>query len=360
MKFTIHATEEKSRQGKISFERGDIDTPAFMPVGTSATVKSLTPEDVESTGAQIILGNTFHLMLQPAMEVIEAHGGLHNFMNWRKPILTDSGGFQVWSLAELRKIKEEGVTFRSPKDGSYIFMGPEESMDIQTTLGSDIVMAFDECTNYPATHEEAKKSMELSGRWAARCKESYKGNGTLFGIIQGGMYEDLRSESLNILEGIGFDGYAIGGLSVGEPKEDMSRILQYLAHTLPADKPRYLMGVGTPKDLVEGVAQGVDMFDCVMPTRNARNGWLFTHDGVVKIRNAVYRLDTNPVDGKCDCYTCKNYSRSYLRHLYHKKEILGARLCSLHNIHYYQSLMKRIRKAILNQEFTEFSRSFQG
>ncbi|NKB61272.1 MAG: tRNA guanosine(34) transglycosylase Tgt [Gammaproteobacteria bacterium] len=360
MKFTIHSTDHKARCGTINFERGDIDTPAFMPVGTSATVKSLTPEEVESTGSQILLGNTFHLMLQPAMEVIEAHGGLHNFMNWRKPILTDSGGFQVWSLAKLRKIKEAGVTFRSPRDGSYIFMGPEESMDIQATLGSDIVMAFDECTKYPATHEEAKTSMELSGRWARRCNESYRGSGTLFGIIQGGMYEDLRSESLKILEDIGFEGYAIGGLSVGEPKEDMSRILKHLAHTMPDNKPRYLMGVGTPKDLVHGVSQGVDMFDCVMPTRNARNGWLFTHDGVVKIRNAVHRLDTNPLDGKCDCYTCMNYSRSYLRHLYHKNEILGARLCSLHNIHYYQSLMKRIRTAITQQHFSEFAGSFEG
>ena len=360
MKFTIQNTQGKARLGKIEFPRGQIDTPAFMPVGTSATVKSLTPEDVSSTGAQIILGNTFHLMLAPTMDVIEAHGTLHDFMNWDKPILTDSGGFQVWSLADLRKIKEEGVTFRSPKDGRYIFMGPEESMNIQATLGSDIVMAFDECTAYPCTHEEARRSMELSGRWARRCKNSYEGSGTLFGIIQGGMYEDLRTESLEILEHIGFEGYAIGGLSVGEPKEDMQRILQHLAHKMPAMKPRYLMGVGTPHDLVYGVSQGVDMFDCVMPTRNARNGWLFTHDGVVKIRNAVYRLDTRPLDEKCGCYTCASYSRSYLRHLYHKNEILGARLCSLHNIHYYQTLMKRIRTAIAEDEFNEFAEAFDG
>ena len=360
MKFTIHARENKARQGVIQFDRGDIDTPAFMPVGTSATVKSLTPEEVAGTGAQIILGNTFHLMLQPSMDVIEAHGTLHDFMNWHKPILTDSGGFQVWSLAELRKIKEAGVTFRSPKDGSYIFMGPEESMQIQSTLGSDIVMAFDECTNYPSTHNEARESMLLSGRWAARCRDSYAGPGTLFGIVQGGMYEDLRIESLEILKSIGFEGYAIGGLSVGEPKEDMARILQSLAHRMPADKPRYLMGVGTPSDLVYGVSQGVDMFDCVMPTRNARNGWLFTHDGVVKIRNAINRLDTRPVDEKCDCYTCSHYSRSYLRHLYHKNEILGARLCSLHNVHYYQTLMQRIRGAIARGEFTDFAQDFSG
>ena len=360
MKFTVHTTEQKARTGTLEFSRGQVDTPAFMPVGTSATVKSLTPEEVASTGAQILLGNTFHLMLAPTTEVIQAHGTLHDFLNWDKPILTDSGGFQVWSLAKLRKIKEAGVTFRSPKDGRYIFMGPEESMQIQTELGSDIVMAFDECTPYPASHDEARRSMELSGRWARRCRESYQGSGTLFGIIQGGMYEDLRLESLQILEAIGFEGYAIGGLSVGEPKEDMQRILDDLAHRLPVTKPRYLMGVGTPHDLVYGVSQGVDMFDCVMPTRNARNGWLFTHDGIVRIRNAVNRLDTRPVDEQCDCYTCEHYSRSYLRHLYHKNEILGARLCSLHNIHYYQSLMRRIRKSIAENEFTHFAREFTG
>jgi len=360
MKFQIQHVERNARRGVITFARGKIDTPAFMPVGTSATVKSLSPEEVSATGAQIILGNTFHLMLQPGVEVIKAHGTLHDFMNWPYPILTDSGGFQVWSLTELRKISEEGVTFRSPIDGSTIFLGPEESMDVQCALGSDIVMAFDECTNYPAGYEEAGQSMALSARWAERCKRHYRGDGALFGIIQGGMYEDLRHQSMQTLKDIGFDGYALGGLSVGEPKEDMLRVLNSIGHQMPVDKPRYLMGVGTPRDLVDGVAAGIDMFDCVLPTRNARNGWLYTHEGVVKIRNAGYRLDTKPVDSQCDCYTCCHYSRSYLRHLYHKNEILGARLCSLHNIHYYQKLMQRIRNAIANREFTRFAKSFEA
>ena len=307
--FEILTRQGEARRGRISLQRGDIDTPAFMPVGTSATVKALTPEEVVATGAQIILGNTFHLMLQPGMEVITAHGDLHDFMHWEGPILTDSGGFQVWSLAELRKLDEKGVTFRSPVDGSKVFLGPEESMDIQATLGSDIVMVFDECTGYPATEEEARYSMELSARWAARCRDHYSGEGALFGIVQGGMYPDLRQESLEHLMAIGFDGYAIGGLSVGEPKEDMLRILDAVGSRLPADRPRYLMGVGTPRDLVDGVARGIDMFDCVMPTRNGRNGWLFTSEGVVKIRNATNRLDTRPLDPHCACYTCANYSR---------------------------------------------------
>jgi queuine tRNA-ribosyltransferase len=360
MKFKVISTQGKARCGELSFPRGNISTPAFMPVGTSGTVKSLSPEEVESTGAQIILGNTFHLMLQPGTEVINAHGTLHDFMNWQRPILTDSGGFQVWSLQALRKLEERGVTFRSPVDGSRIFLGPEESMEIQKALGSDIVMIFDECTNWPATREEAADSMELSARWAKRCRESYTGAGALFGILQGGMYEDLRLESLAQLVEIGFDGYAIGGLSVGEPKEDMLRILDTVAHKMPQDSPRYLMGVGTPRDLVDGVARGIDMFDCVLPTRNARNGWLYTDDGVVKIRNSHHRMDTSPVDASCQCYTCSNYSRSYLRHLHQKNEILGARLCSLHNIHYYQHLMRRIRDSISSGQFDEFSRSFGG
>jgi len=359
MKFELLCTNDKARRGRLTFARGVVDTPAFMPVGTSATVKSLSPEEVAGTGAQIILGNTFHLMLQPGVEVISAHGGLHNFMNWPRPILTDSGGFQVWSLAELRKLEEKGVTFKSPIDGSTVFLGPEESMDIQTALGSDIVMVFDECTTYPATREQVRDSMELSARWAQRCRDHYQGDGALFGIIQGGMYQDLRLESLDRLEQIGFDGYAIGGLSVGEPKEEMIHVLDHVATRMPADRPRYLMGVGTPTDLVESVARGVDMFDCVLPTRNARNGWLYTSEGIVKIRNAKYRLDTAPLDPQCDCYTCQHYSRSYLRHLHSKNEILGPRLCSLHNTHYFQRLMAKMRKALEDDEFEAFLSDFR-
>lgn len=358
MQFELINSEDKARRGRLVFERGVVDTPAFMPVGTSATVKSLSPEEVAGTGAQIILGNTFHLMLQPGTEVISAHGTLHDFMNWQGPILTDSGGFQVWSLTELRKLTEKGVTFRSPVDGSKVFLGPEESMDIQTALGSDIVMVFDECTSYPSSREDAAESMRLSARWARRCRDHYSGKGALFGIIQGGMYDDLRIESLNALTDIGFDGYAIGGLSVGEPKAEMIRVLDQIAWRMPESRPRYLMGVGTPRDLVDGVARGIDMFDCVLPTRNARNGWLYTSQGTVKIRNAKYRLDTGPLDSRCDCYTCQNYSRSYLRHLHNKNEILGPRLCSLHNVHYFQNLMSKIRKTLEDDEFSEFFRYF--
>lgn len=346
MKFEVLASEQRARRGVLQFERGKIDTPAFMPVGTNGTVKSLTPEEVAGTGAQIILGNTFHLMLQPGTEVIKAHGDLHDFMHWSGPILTDSGGFQVWSLAKLRTLSEKGVKFRSPIDGREVFLGPEESMQIQTDLGSDIVMAFDECTPYPATHEQAEVSMALSLRWAQRCKDAFQGNGALFGIVQGGMYEDLRLASIKGLLDIGFDGYALGGLSVGESKDEMAAVLAASATELPQDKPRYLMGVGTPKDLINGVAAGIDMFDCVLPTRNARNGWLYTSEGVVKIRNAVNRLDTRPLDPACSCYTCQHYSRSYLRHLYHKQEMLVARLCTLHNLHYYQQLMHTMREHI--------------
>lgn len=346
MKFDLYRSDGLARLGRLQFERGIVDTPAFMPVGTNATVKSLTPEEVAGTGAQIILGNTFHLMLQPGTEVIRAHGDLHDFMNWPGPILTDSGGFQVWSLSELRQLSEKGVLFRSPIDGSRVFLGPEESMQIQTDLGSDIVMAFDECTPYPATEKQAQTSMELSMRWAGRCREAYRGQGALFGIVQGGMYADLRERSARSLVEIGFDGYALGGLSVGESKQEMADVLSYTIPQLPTDKPRYLMGVGTPRDLINGVAAGIDMFDCVLPTRNARNGWLYTSEGVVKIRNAVHRLDTRPLDPECDCYTCRNYSRAYLRHLYQKQEMLVGRLCSLHNIHFYQRLMAEIRAQI--------------
>jgi queuine tRNA-ribosyltransferase len=360
MKFSVFSTQGFARRGQLEFDRGVVDTPAFMPVGTNGTVKSLSPEEVSGTGAQIVLGNTFHLMLQPGTEVIKAHGDLHDFMNWPGPILTDSGGFQVWSLSKLRKLSEKGVDFRSPIDGRKVFLGPEESMQIQTDLGSDIVMAFDECTPYPATHDEARTSMELSLRWAARCKQAYQGGGALFGIVQGGMYQDLRIESCLKLIEIEFDGYALGGLSVGESKPEMAQMLECCTPQLPVDKPRYLMGVGTPQDLVNGVAAGIDMFDCVLPTRNARNGWLYTSTGVVKIRNAVHRLDTRPLDSACDCYTCQNYSRSYLRHLYHKQEMLVARLCSLHNIHYYQQLMKTIREKIKAGTFDDWCKAFIG
>ena len=360
MKFDILETSGKARRGRITLTRGVIETPAFMPVGTSATVKALNPEEVWSTGAQIILGNTFHLMLQPGTEVIRAHGGLHDFMHWQGPILTDSGGFQVWSLTELRKLTEQGVTFRSPVDGSQVFMGPEESMEIQAALGSDIVMVFDECTGYPATYEEARESMQRSARWAARSKESYRGQGVLFGILHGGMFAELRLESLDRLREIGFDGYAIGGLSVGESKQEMLDVLDSVAWRLPDTSPRYLMGVGTPRDLIEGVCRGIDLFDCVLPTRNARNGWLFTSQGPIKIRNRQYQFDTNPLDPSCDCYTCQHYSRSYLRHLYRKKEILGARLGTLHNVHYYQTLMRQIREALEAGNLDEFAACFHN
>lgn len=357
MKFTVFANDGLARTGTLVFDRGTIATPTFMPVGTAATVKSLTPEDLITSGVEIILGNTFHLMLRPGMEVIAAHGDLHNFMHWQRPILTDSGGFQVWSLQALRKLTEDGVTFQSPIDGRRVHLSPESSMQIQATLGADIVMAFDECTPWPATHTQAAKSMQRSLRWAHRCRASYAGAGVLFGIIQGGMYEDLRTESAQAMQEMNFDGYAIGGLSVGEPKADMRRILTAVVPQLPATQPRYLMGVGTPRDLVEGVAAGVDMFDCVLPTRNARNGWLYTTRGVVKIRNSQYRHDLQPLDADCDCYTCQHYSRAYLHHLHRCREILAARLCSLHNIHYYQQLMHHIRHHIANHTFAEFART---
>ncbi len=359
MEFKLTTQDGYARRGQLTLAHGIVETPVFMPVGTYGTVKALTPDDLTSLGAQIILGNTFHLMLRPGTDVIRAHQDLHGFMNWQKPILTDSGGFQVFSLGDLRKITEEGVTFKSPINGSKIFMGPEESMRVQRDLGSDIVMIFDECTPYPATVGEAASSMRLSLRWAQRSKNAHGDNpNALFGIVQGGMYEHLRAESIDGLVDIGFDGYAIGGLSVGEPKEEMMQTLDAIHKLMPADKPRYLMGVGTPEDLVESVRRGIDMFDCVMPTRNARNGHLFTTFGVVKIRNSQYEFDTNPVDECCTCYTCRNYSRAYLRHLDKCKEMLGSRLNTLHNLHYYLNLMQELRDAIENKELEFFVKRF--
>lgn len=361
MQFEIDSTHGLARRGRLKFPRGTVETPAFMPVGTYGTVKSMLPRDIVDIGAQIILGNTFHLMLRPGTEVVKAHGDLHDFMQWQGPILTDSGGFQVFSLGKLRKITEAGVSFKSPINGSNIFIDPEISMQVQRDLGSDIVMIFDECTPYPATEQQARESMQLSLRWAERSKKAHGDNpSALFGIVQGGMYEGLRSESLEGLVKIGFDGYAIGGLSVGEPKEDMLRVLEHLAPEMPADKPRYLMGVGKPADLVEGVRRGVDMFDCVMPTRNARNSHLFTSEGVIKLRNAKYRSDTGPLDPLCDCYTCKNFSRSYLHHLDKCNEMLGAQLNTIHNLRYYQTLMAQMRQALSENTFDLFLQDFYG
>lgn len=361
MQFELDGQTGRARRGRLKFPRGTVETPAFMPVGTYGTVKGLTPRDVEDIGAQIILGNTFHLMLRPGTEVVKAHGDLHDFMQWNGPILTDSGGFQVFSLGKLRKITEEGVTFKSPINGSKVFLDPETSMQVQRDLGSDIVMIFDECTPYPASIHEARDSMELSLRWAKRSKAAHGDNpSALFGIVQGGMYDNLRGESLRGLTEIGFDGYAIGGLSVGEPKEDMLRILENLTPQMPKYKPRYLMGVGKPGDIVEAVRRGVDMFDCVMPTRNARNGHLFTSEGVVKLRNAKYRDDTGPLDSLCDCYTCKNFSRSYLHHLDKCNEMLGATLNTIHNLRYYQRIMADMRKALSENTFDEFLNEFYG
>ena len=345
MKFTVTHTDGKSRRGVLELAHGRVDTPAFMPVGTYGTVKAMSPDEVAATGAQIVLGNTFHLWLRPGLEVIEKHGGLHRFMAWNRPILTDSGGFQVFSLSTLRKITEEGVHFSSPINGDRLLLTPEESMRIQRTLNSDIAMVFDECLAYPASEKKAAESMRLSMRWARRSKASH--DGVVFGIVQGGVYPHLREESVEALKSIGFDGYAIGGLAVGEPKEERLKILEHVR--LPQAHPRYLMGVGTPEDLVEAVAAGLDMFDCVLPTRNARNGWLFTRCGDIRIRNARYRDDPAPLDQTCACYTCRNFSRAYLYHLDKAKEILGARLNTLHNLHYYQELMRDLRTAIEEQ-----------
>ena len=369
MQFVLHKTASgvtRARRGTVHLNHGDVQTPAFMPVGTYGTVKGMLPRDIEAIDADIILGNTFHLWLRPGTDIIDKFGGLHKFMHWDKPILTDSGGFQVFSLGAMRKITEEGVTFKSPIDGAKVFLSPEKSMQIQYSLNSDIVMQFDECTPYPATHDEAKKSLELSLRWGQRCVDEHKKLGStnaLFGIIQGSMYADLRKQSLEGLLEIGFDGYAIGGLSVGEPKEEMIDVLDYIADDMPADKPRYLMGVGKPEDLVEGVRRGVDMFDCVMPTRNARNGHYFVtgdvdNAGVVRIRNSQYRTDEGPLDPECDCYTCQNFSRAYLSHLNKCKEMLGAQLATIHNLRYYQRLMQNIRDAIEQDKFDEFVNEF--
>ena len=364
MQFELDSRSGHARRGRLKFPRGVVETPAFMPVGTYGTVKGMLPRDITEIGAQIILGNTFHLMLRPGTEVVKAHGPsnsgtLHDFMQWPGPILTDSGGFQVFSLGKLRKITEAGVSFKSPINGSNVFLDPETSMQVQRDLGSDIVMIFDECTPYPATEHEARDSMELSLRWAARSKNAHgESPSALFGIVQGGMYEGLRTESLRGLEDIGFDGYAIGGLSVGEPKDEMMAVLDYLPVRMPEDRPRYLMGVGRPEDIVEAVRRGVDMFDCVMPTRNARNGHLFTSSGVIKLRNAQYRSDTGPLDDKCDCYTCRNFSRAYLHHLDKCNEMVGAQLNTIHNLRYYQNLMAGIRQALSEGRFEDFVSDF--
>ncbi|WP_255991442.1 tRNA guanosine(34) transglycosylase Tgt [Chitinolyticbacter albus] len=354
LQFTLHKTSGGARRGTVELNHGKVETPVFMPVGTYGTVKAMTPRDLNDIGAQIVLGNTFHLWLRPGLEVVSQFGGLHGFMGWDKPILTDSGGFQVFSLGDMRKITEEGVRFQSPVNGSKLFLTPEESMRIQTVLNSDIVMIFDECTPYPADRRQAAESMRLSLRWARRSKDEFAAQANpnaLFGIVQGGMYEELRDESLAGLNDIGFNGMAIGGLSVGEPKEDFARILAHTAPKLPTHKPRYLMGVGTPEDLVYGVSQGIDMFDCVMPTRNARNGMLFTRFGDIRIKNAKYRLDTRPLDASCDCYTCRHFSRAYLHHLFRAGEILGSQLNTIHNLHYYQVLMREMRHAIDADDF---------
>ncbi|ALD91506.1 queuine tRNA-ribosyltransferase [Cupriavidus gilardii CR3] len=366
LQFELLTTDGNARRGRVTLNHGVVETPIFMPVGTYGSVKAMSPLELNEIGAQIILGNTFHLWLRPGLEVIDTHQGLHRFIGWDKPILTDSGGFQVFSLGELRKITEDGVTFASPVNGDKLFLSPEISMQIQRTLNSDIVMQFDECTPYeiegrPATHEEAARSMRMSLRWAKRSRDEFErlaNPNALFGIVQGGMFEDLRDESLAGLSELGFHGLAIGGLSVGEPKEDMMRVLEHVGPRLPADKPHYLMGVGTPEDLVAGVASGVDMFDCVMPTRNARNGWLFTRFGDVKIKNAAHRNDPRPLDESCACYTCRNFSRAYLHHLHRVGEILGARLNTIHNLYYYLQLMREIREAIEQHRFDAFRRQF--
>lgn len=347
MKFELLAQDGAARRGRLHFPRGTVETPAFMPVGTYGTVKAMTPAEVQGTGAQMILGNTFHLMLRPGTAVIAAHGDLHDFMQWPGPILTDSGGFQVFSLAKMRKITEEGVHFRSPVNGERIFLSPESSMAVQRALGSDVVMIFDECTPWPATAAVAEESMERSLRWAMRCREAHGDSPhALFGIVQGGTHPELRIRSAQALCEIGFSGYAVGGLAVGEPEAERNAILDSTVPHLPTAQPRYLMGVGRPEDLVEGVRRGIDLFDCVMPTRNARNGFLFTRTGILRIRNARYRSDTGPVDPECTCATCQHYSRAYLHHLDRCNEILGARLATLHNLHYYQDLMQGLRQAI--------------
>jgi queuine tRNA-ribosyltransferase len=363
MRFTVLATSGSARRGQLELAHGIVETPVFMPVGTYGTVKAMAPRELIELGAQIVLGNTFHLWLRPGQEVVAAHAGLHRFMGWDRPILTDSGGFQVWSLGPLRKVAEEGVTFASPVNGDKLFLTPELSMQIQRTLDSDVAMVFDECTPYPAARDEAADSMALSLRWARRSRDEFERAGNpnaLFGIVQGGMFTDLRDESLAGLAEIGFDGYAVGGLSVGEPKEEMLRVLAHVARRLPDGRPRYLMGVGTPEDLVAGVAAGIDMFDCVMPTRNARNGWLFTRFGDIKIRNARYKTDVGPLDATCGCHACRHFTRAYLHHLNRVNEILGARLATIHNLFYYHQLMAEMREAIAADALGAFVRRFKA
>jgi queuine tRNA-ribosyltransferase len=361
MRFRVLATSGLARRGRLELVHGTVDTPVFMPVGTYGTVKAMAPDELEGLGAQIVLGNTFHLWLRPGVDVIAAHGGLHRFMGWRGPILTDSGGYQVYSLGAMRKVREEGVTFASPVNGDKLLLTPEISIDVQRALDADVVMVFDECTPCPATRDEAAQSMELSLRWARRSHEAFAAGGNrnaLFGIVQGGMHEDLRDASLAGLVAIGFDGYAIGGLSVGEPKEEMRRVLAHIAPQLPASQPRYLMGVGTPEDIVAAVATGIDMFDCVLPTRNARNGHLYTRYGDIRIRNAIHRADARPLDETCGCYTCRNFTRAYLHHLQRVNEILGARLNTIHNLHYYLKLLSELRDAIAADRFAEYGATF--
>ena len=360
MKFELKAQDRLARRGTITLAHGKVETPAFIPVGTYGAVKAMSPAELKELGADIVLGNTFHLWLRPGLEVIEAHGCLHRFMGWEGPILTDSGGYQVFSLGDLRQVTEKGVKFQSPVNGDACFLSPEESMRIQRVLNADIVMVFDECTPYPANEKEALKSMELSLRWAERSKRAHEGNrNALFGVIQGGMYPHLREGSLRGLAAIGFDGYAIGGLSVGEPKRDMQRVLKHIAPQLPDNQPRYLLGVGTPEDIVYAVGQGMDMFDCVLPTRNSRNGWIFTRHGTIKLRNARYRDDLRPLDEQCGCYTCRHFTRAYLHHLQRVNEILGARLNTLHNLHYYQELMRALREAVEHGRFEDFVEEFK-
>ena len=361
MKFDLLTSSGSARRGRLTFERGTVETPVFMPVGTYGTVKAMTPPELESIGAEIILGNTFHLMLRPGTAIISQHGDLHDFMQWQKPILTDSGGFQVFSLAKMRKIDEQGVKFRSPVDGSEVYLSPEISMQVQRDLGSDIVMAFDECTPHPATYEQARVSMELSMRWAKRSMDAFneqQNPNALFGIVQGGMYPELRKVSVEALREIGFHGYAIGGLAVGEEKAEREMILEATTPLLPQEAPRYLMGVGKPEDIVEAVRRGVDMFDCVLPTRNARNDFLFTRFGDIRLRNSRFRTDTGPIDETCGCYTCQHFSRAYLHHLSRCGEILSARLNTIHNLYYYQDLMRGIREAISEDRFDEFAARF--
>jgi len=363
MRFTLTATSGAARRGTLELAHGTVETPVFMPVGTYGSVKAMSPAELEDVGAQIVLGNTFHLWLRPGLDVIAAHGGLHRFMGWEKPLLTDSGGFQVWSLGPLRKVREDGVAFASPVNGDRLLLTPEISMQIQQTLDADVTMVFDECTSYPATRDEAGRSMELSLRWARRSRTEFDALGNrnaLFGIVQGGMFTDLREASAAGLFDIGFDGYAIGGMSVGEPKNEMLEILSHTAARLPADRPRYLMGVGTPEDIVAGVSAGIDMFDCVLPTRNARNGWLFTRFGDIKIRNAKHRGDTRPLDDDCNCYTCRNFTRAYLHHLQRVNEILGARLNTIHNLHYYLWLTAGIREAIAADRLADWADAFRS